>query len=591
MESMAQDVELVKEFLNETTELLENLDNDLVSLESDPENSELLNRIFRAFHTIKGTSSFLGYDQLVELGHAAEDVLSLLRDGERIVTSEVMDILLDAIDKLKILVDQIRNNKIEEIDLSQVLKELLKIKSGEIGAKEPAVQESENTSNTERAQNNVANVKGEESPQKPIPGKKDISDRFKNMETSTIRVDVERLDALMNLVGELVLERNRLLQVNREFRVTQDWQDYEEKIADTTEKINFITAELQLSVLKMRMIPIDRLFKKYPRLIRDIARDKNKKVELVISGGDTELDKTVIDQVGDPIVHLMRNAIDHGIEPPEERQRMGKPRTGKIELSASQEGNHIIISVRDDGRGLDVEKIKQKALEKKMATEAQLKGMSDIDAMQLIFEPGFSTAEQVSDLSGRGVGMDVVRNNIRNLNGIIDMRSEFGKGTEVILKLPLTLAVIQALMVGVGKEVYAVPLASVIETIRINTEDIKTIDHKEVIRHRDSVIPILFLERLFNVSEKSDSPGEGGSFKYVVLIAIAEKRYGLIVDHLLGQEEVVIKSLGEYLGSVPGIAGGTITGDGRVRLILDTANVAEIVRDKSHAAKKVAAED
>ena len=589
MESMAQDLELVKEFLNETTELLENLDNDLVSLETEPEDSELINRIFRAFHTIKGTSSFLGYDQLVELGHAAEDVLSLLRDGERIVTSDIMDILLNAIDKLKILVDQIRNDKIEAIDLSNVLKELLKIKNGEIGIKNLAEKTSETESSPEEEKRPDGNR--EENLKKSAPEKKERGDRFKGVETSTIRVDVERLDGLMNLVGELVLERNRLLQVNREFRVTQDWQDYEEKVADTTEKVNFITAELQLSVLKMRMVPIDRLFKKYPRLMRDIARDKNKKVELVISGGETELDKTVIDQVGDPIVHLMRNAIDHGVEPPEERQRMGKPRTGKIELSASQEGNHIIISVKDDGRGLDIEKIKQKALEKKMATEAQLKGMSDNDAMQLIFEPGFSTVDKVSDLSGRGVGMDVVRNNIRNLNGIIDMRSNFGRGTEVILKLPLTLAVIQALMVGVGREIYAVPLTSVIETIRIDTKEIQTIDHREVIRHRDSVIPVLFLKRIFNVANDSDDVSDGKSIKYVVLIAIAEKRYGLIVDHLLGQEEVVIKSLGEYLGNVPGVAGGTITGDGLVRLILDTANVAEIAKEKYYSAQNTVIED
>jgi len=570
MNSMAQDAELVQEFLNETTELLDNVDNDLVELETDTENSDLLNRIFRAFHTIKGTSSFLGYDQLVELGHAAEDVLSLLRDKERTVTPEVMDILLESVDRLNILVEQIKNDSIKEIDLSGVLEDLQKIKDGHIGSGEDvtSVKEDRQTGNSE------TNAAAKE---------KKNTDKFKTRESSTIRVDVERLDSLMNLVGELVLERNRLLQVNREFRVQHDLQDYTEKVADTTERINFITAELQLSVLKMRMLPIDRLFKKYPRLIRDIARDKQKKVELVISGGETELDKTVIDQIGDPIVHLLRNSIDHGIEPPEKRQRAGKPRTGKIELSASQEGNHIIIKVRDDGGGMDIEKIKQKALDKKIATEAQLRGMSGTDALQLIFEPGFSTAEQVSDLSGRGVGMDVVRNNIRNLNGIIDVQSTYGSGSTIILKLPLTLAVIQALIVEVQAEIYAVPLASVIETIRIDTSEIKTIDHREVIRHRDSVIPILYLERIFDVLQDEAGHEQKNSLKYVVLIAIAEKRYGLVVDRLLGQEEVVIKSLGEYLGNVPGIAGGTITGDGRVRLILDTANVEEIVKEQSYA--------
>ncbi|RKY78183.1 chemotaxis protein CheA [candidate division KSB1 bacterium] len=582
MGSMAQDAELIKEFLNETNELLDNLDNDLVSLESNSEDNELINRIFRAFHTIKGTSSFLGFDQLVELGHAAEDVLSLIRDGERKVTSEVLDTLLDSTDKLKILVDQIRDNDIKKIDLTKVLSDLNKIKSGEVSEK--TEESSEVIDEGSEKQTDEKQIKSEQDDLKVSKNKevkRDRGDRFKNTESSTIRVDVERLDDLMNLVGELVLERNRLLQVSREFRIKQDWQEYEEKMAETTEKINFITGELQLSVLKMRMVPIDRLFKKYPRLIRDIARDKKKKVELVITGGETELDKTVIDLIGDPLVHLMRNAIDHGIESPEVRQKRGKPRTGKIELSASQEGNHIIIMIKDDGGGIDIEKVKKKALEKKIATEAQIKGMSDTDAIQLIFEPGFSTADQVSDLSGRGVGMDVVRNNIRNLNGIIDVQSEYGKGSTFILKLPLTLAVIQALVVKVAKEIYAVPLASVVETIRISEQDIQTIDHKEVIRHRDSVIPVLYLDRLFNVIRSQDEYETSRKIKYVVLIAIAEKRYGLIVDHLLGQEEVVIKSLGDYLGNVPGIAGGTITGDGRVRLILDTANVADIVQKQS----------
>ena len=582
MGSMAQDAELIKEFLNETNELLDNLDNDLVSLESNSEDNELINRIFRAFHTIKGTSSFLGFDQLVELGHAAEDVLSLIRDGERKVTSEVLDTLLDSTDKLKILVDQIRDNDIKKIDLTKVLSDLNKIKSGEVSEK--TEESSEVIDEGSEKQTDEKQIKSELNDLKASQNKevkRDRGDRFKNTESSTIRVDVERLDDLMNLVGELVLERNRLLQVSREFRIKQDWQEYEEKMAETTEKINFITGELQLSVLKMRMVPIDRLFKKYPRLIRDIARDKKKKVELVITGGETELDKTVIDLIGDPLVHLMRNAIDHGIESPEVRQKRGKPRTGKIELSASQEGNHIIIMIKDDGGGIDIEKVKKKALEKKIATEAQIKGMSDTDAIQLIFEPGFSTADQVSDLSGRGVGMDVVRNNIRNLNGIIDVQSEYGKGSTFILKLPLTLAVIQALVVKVAKEIYAVPLASVVETIRISEQEIQTIDHKEVIRHRDSVIPVLYLDRLFNVIRSQDEYETSRKIKYVVLIAIAEKRYGLIVDHLLGQEEVVIKSLGDYLGNVPGIAGGTITGDGRVRLILDTANVADIVQKQS----------
>jgi two-component system chemotaxis sensor kinase CheA len=322
------------------------------------------------------------------------------------------------------------------------------------------------------------------------------------------------------------------------------------------------------------MTPIDRLFKKFPRMIRDIAKEMKKDVDLTVSGGETELDKTVLDNLGDPLVHLLRNSIDHGVEPPEQRRANGKSPRGSVHLSAFQEGNHIIISIKDDGRGLDVEKIKQKAIEKKVISEQQAQMMSRQDIMQLIFNAGFSTADKVSNISGRGVGMDVVRTNIRKLNGIIDLQSEYGVGTEVILKLPLTLAIMQSLMVKCGPEIFAIPLASVIETLRIVKDQIKAVDQKDVICHRDSVIPLFYLDRLMETDYNSDT-GQGQY--YVVLIGVAEKRYGLVVDKLLGQEEVVIKSLGEFLGNIEGIAGGTITGDGRVRLIIDCGSVADLL--------------
>lgn len=577
MQTMVADPELLKEFLDETRELLENLDNDLVSLETSSQDDDLLNRIFRAVHTIKGTSSFLGFEQLVELGHAAEDVLSLLRNKERIVTPVVMDVLLEATDKLKVLIKQIQDGKIQAIDLTSVLKDLESVKKGEIEATEDS---DEKRSSTQETGDVVTDCKQESTedtpkPSKPSAGKQ--KEAFHDMETSTIRVDVDRLDDLMNLVGELVLERNRLLQLNRDFRVHQNASDYSEKVAETTEKIHFVTGELQLSVLKTRMVPIDRLFKKFPRLVRTIARDMKKDVELVLSGSETELDKTVIDQLGDPLVHLLRNSIDHGLEAPDVRRKAGKKKVGTIHLSACQEGSHILVSVKDDGRGINIEKVKEKALERKMVTPTQLQAMGKQDILQLVFEAGFSTAEKVSNISGRGVGMDVVRTNIRNLNGIIDIQSDLNVGTEVILKLPLTLAVIQALMVQISDDVYAIPLASVIETLRIGAEDIQHIDQREVICHRDSVIPLFYLNRLFDVKSRLDEGSEEKGYGYVVLIGVAEKRFGLVIDRLLGQEEVVIKSLGEFLGNVSGIAGGTITGDGRVRLIVDCATVADLV--------------
>lgn len=576
MQTMVADPELLKEFLDETRELLENLDNDLVSLESDPQDEDLLNRIFRAVHTIKGTSSFLGFEQLVELGHAAEDVLHLLRNKERTVTPEVMDVLLEATDKLKILVKQIQGNNIHTVDLTAILSGLEEVKSGEIRESEASEKVSSSRESSEdKSENSEETVPKKSQESKRDSGEK--KDTFRDMETSTIRVDVDRLDDLMNLVGELVLEQNRLLQLNRDFRVNRNANDYSEKVAETTEKIHFATSELQTSVLKMRMVPIDRLFRKFPRLVRTISREMKKEVELVISGGETELDKTVIDQLNDPLVHLLMNSIDHGLESPEVREQMGKDKMGTVHLSARQEGSHILVSVKDDGRGINPEKVKKGALDRKLITPSQLQTMVKQDILQLIFEAGFSTAEKISNISGRGVGMDVVRTNIRNLNGIIDIQSALNVGTEVLLKLPLTLAVIQSLMVQIAEDVYAIPLVSVIETLRINPQDIKKIGQRDVICHRDSVIPLFYLRRLFKISSNGDNNEINNEYDYVVLIGVAEKRFGLVVDKLLGQEEVVIRSLGEYLGNVSGIAGGTITGDGRVRLIVDCGTVADLV--------------
>ena len=581
MQAIMSDPELVKEFLTETNELIENLDNDLVSLETDPQNQELLNRIFRAIHTIKGTSSFLGFDQLVEIGHVSEDVLHMLRDGKRVVTPDVMDILLEAMDKVKLLVKQIQEDKIQPIDLSGSLARLDRIKRGELGdpsapqapveSPEPEVQSAPAPEAPPTSKPAAPVAKAE--PAKPAAPAERPASSVAEMGGDTIRVSVERLDDLMNLVGELVLERNRLLQINREFRLQAVGGEFVDKIAETSEKIHFVTNELQLSVLKTRMTPIDRLFKKFPRMVRDIGREMSKEVDLILSGGETELDKTVMDQLGDPLVHLLRNSVDHGLETAEERVAKGKSRMGKVQLSARQEGNHIIISVKDDGRGLNVEKIRQRALEREVVTPQQMATMSKQDVFQLIFEPGFSTAEKVSNISGRGVGMDVVRTNIRKLNGIIDLQSEPDLGTEVILKLPLTLAIMQSLMVESQGEIYALPLASVIETFRLEKSQIKKIDRRDVICHRDSVIPLFNLDRIRVTDQKAEIV-EGS---YVVLIGVAEKRYGLVVRRLLGQEEVVIKSLGEFLGNIPGIAGGTITGDGRVRLIIDSGSVVELL--------------
>jgi two-component system chemotaxis sensor kinase CheA len=374
----------------------------------------------------------------------------------------------------------------------------------------------------------------------------------------------------MNLVGEMVLTRNRLGQVSSELDKRFEGDFLIEQLLDTTAQIGLITTELQLAVMKTRMVPIGKVFNKFPRMVRDLSRDLKKDIELHISGEETELDKSIVEEIGDPLIHMIRNAVDHGIESPEERLKRGKPKKGNVFLTAYHEGNHIVIEIKDDGRGLDAEKLKKKALEKGIVTQEELNNMNEEEAFGLIFRPGFSTAAKVTGVSGRGVGMDVVKTNIEKLNGIIIIESEIGQGSTFKLKLPLTLAIIQALLVEVSGEIFAIPLVSVIETVRINENEIQNFEGREVLKLRDSVLSLIRLDEIFGVE---------GSFNeeiYVVVVALAEKKFGLVVDRLVGQEEIVIKSLGEYLGGNLGIAGATIMGDGRVRLILDVAGVMEI---------------
>jgi len=396
---------------------------------------------------------------------------------------------------------------------------------------------------------------------KPAEGKgEDLSDN------TTVRVDVKRLDDLMNQVGELVLERNRMIQLNQDLQQGDaERLDFNEEFGKLTKRMNFVTSELQMQVLKMRMIPVDKVFKKFPRIVRSLARDLGKEVDLQIFGEETELDRSVVDEIGDPLIHLIRNAMDHGLETPDERVAAGKPRVGTLILAAVHEGNQIIISIKDDGRGIDTDRVGRKALEKGLVTEEQLAAMSQRELFDLIFLPGFSTKEKASDLSGRGVGMDVVKTNIKKLNGLIEIKSEKGQGSEFILRLPLTLAIIQSLLVEVEGEIYSIPLSSVLETLRVEQRTFHMVGGQEVLKLRESVLPLMRLQRKFNVQQRY----ENDDFCYVVVVGAADKRMGLVVTRLVGQQEVAIKSLGNYLANIPGIAGSTILGDGRVTLIVD----------------------
>jgi two-component system, chemotaxis family, sensor kinase CheA len=376
----------------------------------------------------------------------------------------------------------------------------------------------------------------------------------------------------MNQVGELVLERNRMIQLNQDLQGgTSDNILFSEEFGKLAKRMSFVTSELQMQVLKMRMIPVEKVFKKFPRIVRSLARDLGKEVDLQIFGEETELDRSVVDEIGDPLIHLIRNAMDHGLETPDDRIAAGKQRTGTLILAAVHEGNSIIISIKDDGRGIDTDRVGRKAIEKGLITEDQLAAMSQREMFDLIFLPGFSTKDQASDLSGRGVGMDVVKTNIKKLNGLIEIKSEKGMGSEFILRLPLTLAIIQSLLVEVEGEIYSIPLASVLETLRVDQREFHVIGGQEVLKLRDMVLPLVRLEQVFNVKRCH----EQDNFCYIVVIGSADKRVGLVVTRLVGQQEVAIKSLGNYLANVTGIAGSTILGDGRVALIVDPVGMVD----------------
>ncbi|MCS7234218.1 MAG: chemotaxis protein CheA [Synergistetes bacterium] len=390
----------------------------------------------------------------------------------------------------------------------------------------------------------------------PVEREKLLRQKVKGMRT--IRVDIDRLDDLMNLVGELVINKTRLVQIGSVYKLTE--------LDETLAQIGRITNELQAVVMKLRMVPIEHVFNRFPRMVRDLAREEGKEVEFIIEGKETELDRTVIDEIGDPLVHLLRNAIDHGIEPPAERERLGKPPKGLLRLSARHEGNYVVIEVQDDGKGMDIEKIKRKAIEKGIATPEELERMSENEVLMLTTLPGFSTSERITEVSGRGVGLDVVKSKVEALNGVLEIQTERGKGTRVIVKLPLTLAIIQALLTKVGEEIYAIPLANIDETLSITPQDIKLVRNQEVILLRGSVLPLVKLHELLEVPVET---GKNGGEYAVVVTRVGERRAGLVVDSLIGQQEIVIKSLGKLLKGIKGISGATILGDGKVALILD----------------------
>lgn len=519
---------------------------------------------------------FSDTDSVPELDKFNPDVYKavfkiLLLSSDNIeVIKEVFDKEIDEITELKRKKLKIKEPKKIETsapptkNFSILKSEISEIKEKEIFSEEPVSTEEVSVENSQSKPENKSEVAEEHTQVKPP-----VIEKVSNITSTTVRVDIERLDRLMNLVGELVIDRTRLTQVIHKLILKNENELLVSDLRETTERMARITNELREAIMQTRMVPIGNVFNKYPRVVRDLSKSKGKQVNLEIFGETTELDKTIIEEIGDPMVHLIRNAIDHGIETPDERKKKGKKAAGILKLNAYHEGNHIIIEVEDDGAGIEADKIKKSALKKGIITQKEANNMKENEIINLIFQPGFSTAEVVTDISGRGVGLDVVKSNIKKLNGIIEIDTKIGRGTKFIIKLPLTLAIINALLIEVGTQIFAIPLAQVIESVIIKQEDIKTMEEREeVVVLREKVVTLLRLSNFFKIESKKQSKKI-----FVVIVGIAEERIGIIVDSLLGQQEIVIKSLNSELINAQGIAGATILGEGNVVLILDIASL------------------
>jgi len=670
-------------FLDESHEHLQSLNDGLLSLEDNMEDTSVVNEIFRNAHTLKGMSATMGFNKIAELTHEMEDVLDLIRKEQLKLNEDIIDTLFKCVDSLGQMIDSVGNGEAEDVvDVSDLVKKLSSISKpdqaaaqaaapaaaaaaapaenkisieladvdkdvikqaqetgmqaihvrvtlaetcllksarsymvmnalDELGdviksvpsaedleqekfdhsfdviiitaAEEKAVQNAVNSiSEISKVETNVIDLAAEEkaaaataaapAPKAaapaptakkaaPAPAKKATAAPAKKVHHSqSVRVDIEKLDTLMNLMGELVINKVRLEQIGQTHRLAD--------LTETLEQMDRVTTDLQNIVMKVRMVPVSSVFNRFPRMVRDIAKELNKEINLTIEGEETELDRTVIDEIGDPIMHLLRNSCDHGVEEPDVRESKGKPRAGEVGLIARHEGNNVVIMVTDDGAGIDAAKIRAKAVEKGMISQEEADKMDDADAVRLVFLPGFSTADHISDISGRGVGMDVVRSKIEALSGHVDVETKIDEGSVFKIKLPLTLAIIQAMLVKVQEEMYAIPLGSIDSTINIQESEIKTVQNKEVIVLRGEIIPIIRMEKMLQVPHVKDSDET-----FVVVVHTGDAKAGIVVDNLIGQQEIVIKTLGSLFTGLKMFSGATVLGDGRVALILDVATM------------------
>jgi two-component system chemotaxis sensor kinase CheA len=695
--SFEQDEEILQDFLIEAGEILETLSEQLVELENDPDNAELLNAIFRGFHTVKGGAGFLALHNLVDVCHGAENIFDLLRTNQRSVNASLMDVILQALDVINEMFVQVQNgekldkadttllaelqrlsqpegkgetpepvaveavavtesaggtsnDEMSEDEFERLLDELhgggsasapATVKKAEVtssdsndisddefeslldelhgqGAFSPEVTSSSHGDSTPSKSSSSDDISDDDfealldelhgqgqapklsaspassapkktpAPKTPAPVKpvakakptekapeKDKAPAKAMQGETTVRVDTKRLDQIMNMVGELVLVRNRLTSLGS----TKDDEDLTKAVSN----LDAVTTDLQGAVMKTRMQPIKKVFGRFPRVVRDLARSLDKDIKLVLVGEETDLDKNLVEALADPLVHLVRNSVDHGIELPDKREAMGKPREGVVVLSASQEGDHILLTIKDDGAGMNAEKLKEIAIERGVLDTDAAARMTDKEAFSLIFAPGFSTKTEISEVSGRGVGMDVVKTKITQLNGTVSIDSEMGVGTVLEIKVPLTLAILPTLMVIVGKQTFALPLAGVNEIFHLDLTTTNVVDGQLTIIVRKKAIPLFYLDEWL-VRDFVDKPRENG---HVVIVQLGNQKIGFVVDSLIGQEEVVIKPLDRLLHGTPGMAGATITSDGGIALIIDVANMLKFYAKKATVNKKL----
>jgi len=713
-------------FLDEANEQLAILEQDILQLEEGA-TTEVLQAIFRAAHTLKGSSRAMGFVSMGELTHSMEDVLDRLRHNALSITQPLIDTLLDALDLLKKQVEEVATRGEPVTDSAELVTRLRALMGGATGhtialsqagplpeasssfqhnelpltalaaaaearqagchifaltirladdclmksvralmvmqsleaigtllATTPSEEQIENEEfgrefgivlATEQSAQVVEQVvrgiteitevriecweitsvgsafrvlrSGEEKPTSPDskagsgPSTGVQEPLYPSLESEsakttanptppnspsqppapvhqTVRVDVVRLDNLLNLVGELVIDQTRIAQITRDLHHAYGGSPLVEHLAEASAHVGRITSMLQAEIMQARMLPIDNVFRRFPRMVRDLAQKLGKEVDFIIEGQETELDRSVIEVIGDPLIHLLRNSLDHGVEMPEERERLGKPRKGKVWLRARHEENFIVIQIEDDGRGMDPEKLRTKALENGMITSEAASRMSDKEALNLIFAPGFSTADAVSEVSGRGVGMDIVKSNLTRFGASIEVESQLGAGSRFTIKLPLTLAIIRGLLVKVASSVYVIPIVSVVETIKISQQDIHRLHGQEVIIQRGNTLPLIRLQRLFEGIQDREVINASKDktlhpLQPIVIVRAGERQVGLVVDALLGEQEIVIKSLGKFVGEINGLSGATILGDGRIALIVDVSGLLSISTEKRGA--------